>query len=465
MNDYDKFIQNKSIKVDFSGFDIGQNELNPMLFDYQKEIVQRSLKSGKYALFMDTGLGKSICQLEFGYQCLKRDNKPILFVAPLAVVFQIQKEALKFGYELEFIKNSVDIENKMYITNYDSLKKINTDDFNGIILDESSILKNYTGKIKKEIISNFKQTKYKLACTATPSPNDLLELGNHSEFLDVMESYEMIMRWFINDTMNAGGYRLKKHGQETYWEWISSWADCIGTPSDLGYDGSNHILPKLNENFHYIHYDDVKYLDGDSLFSFSQTNATTISRNKRDTIELRAEKALELINEESHLFWVNTNNEADVLKKMANAKGIDIIEVRGSDSDEVKANRLNDFADGKIKYLITKSSIAGMGLNLQSHQNMTFLGLDYSYERYYQAVRRMWRFGQKKEVNVNIIIADNEKSILQNIYRKKDQHEKMKKSMVKSISNSKVSDELKSVVNKEFIMPSFIKKDSKCTNI
>lgn len=451
--DYNEFINTKTSSKKASGFKVPSNWLNDSLFDYQKEIVDRSLYNGKYALFMDTGLGKSICQMNFADAALRKTNKPVLQIAPLAVVYQLEKEASKFGYELNRITDNSNIKKAINITNYDSLKKIDTSKFESVVLDESSILKNFTGQIKQDIISGFKHSIYKLACTATPSPNDMLELGNHSDFLDIMPSHEMIMRYFLNDTMNAGGYRLKGHAEKEFWSWIASWAECITSPADLGYDGSSHILPKLNEIYHEISHDDCNYDCEDALFSFNESNATTLSKNKKETLEKRASKVLEILTDEQFLIWVDTNEESEYLSKLIPNS----IEVKGSDKDTVKAERLNGFADGTVKYLITKSSIAGMGMNFQNANNMIFFGLNYSYEKYYQAVRRMYRFGQEKGVNVHIIVADNEINILKIIHQKGHQHDTMKTEMQKAILNAKKATDIKKQIDSKIQIPDFLK--------
>lgn len=453
--DYNEFIESKIILNNDYGFDINQKYLNKSLFDYQKEIVTRACKKGRYALFVDTGLGKSIMQLNFGYAVNKQLNKNVLFLAPLVVAYQMVKEAKKFGYKLNHIHKINGHKDGLNITNYDNLKNIDTSLYDCVILDESSILKNASGKLRIMITELFFNTSYKLLCTATPSPNDFMELGTHSEMLNDLKVEEMKMMYFTQDRGNVQNYVLKGHAVDSFWEWVSCWAECISNPSDLGYDGSKHILPKLNENFIEVEYDDCDYtLSSESLFSFTETNATTISKNKNKTIELRIEVLKTLLKEdEQHLIWIDTNDEADLIKKSIDG----IVEVRGSDTEEIKAKRLMDFADGKIKWLMTKSSIAGMGMNFQNANNMTFIGLNYSYEKYYQAVRRMYRFGQTKQVNVNVIVADNEIQILQNMMRKKDQHIEMKKYMLQSVQSVRTKKQLKSNANKIFTFPKFLK--------
>lgn len=462
--DYSLFVAKKRAQSKKVGFKAQEAWLNKNLFDYQREIVKRACEIGRYALFMDTGLGKSITQMNFAYCVWEHTKKPVLLLAPLAVVFQMCDEAKKFGFALSRVENGI-LQNGLNITNYEQLDKLKgVEKLAGIVLDESSILKSFTGSTKRALIEMFKDTPYKLACSATPSPNDYLELGNHSEFLNVMPSYEMIMRFFINDTMNAGGYRLKKHAESSFWEWVASWAECISSPSDLGYDDSAFRLPPLRERLHFVDYDDTQYFSEANneglLFSMQSSNATTLAKNKKESLEVRVEKLKEILRDTSalpHLIWVDTNLEADRLKVALSKEFEGVVEVRGSDSPEFKAQALADFGLGKIPILITKASIAGMGLNFQNACNMSFLGLNYSYESYYQAVRRMYRFGQKSEVVVNVIVASSEREILNTLHKKKESHDKMKLAMTKAICKAKNTDALKESWHTNFKIPSFLR--------
>ena len=304
--------------------------------------------------------------------------------------------------------------------------------FGGIVLDESSILKSYMGKTKRALIELCQPVPYRLACTATPSPNDYLELGNHAEFLGIMPSNEMIMRFFQNDTMEAGAYVLKPHAATKFWEWLASWAMCISNPADLGYDGSAYNLPPLNQEFIRINTDDLPPAEGE-LFRNVTINATSVHKEGRLTVDKRAVKVAELVNDsdESWLVWCNTNYEADALKGLIP----DAVDVRGSDTIDKKEQSLQSFIDGKTRVLITKPSIAGMGLNFQHCRNMAFVGLSYSYENYYQAIRRCYRFGQTKAVNSYVMAADSESSILAIIKAKEQKHNEMKEAMVEAIAN------------------------------
>lgn len=462
---YINFILSKGRKSLKVGFKIRDEWLNPNLFPYQREIVKRACEIGRYALFMDTGLGKSITQMNFAFAVSEYTLKPTLILAPLAVVYQMLREATKFGFDLNLVENG-ELKDGLNIINYEQLENLKgLENLAGIILDESSILKSFTGSTKRALIETFKNTPYKLACSATPSPNDYLELGNHSEFLGVMPSYEMIMRFFINDTMNAGGYRLKKHAESAFWEWVASWAECISSPADLGYDDTLFKLPALEEKIYKVDYDDIVYFESantqGALFEVKNTNATTLARGKKASLEARIEKLKELLKEQDsmpHLVWVDTNLEADKLKEALSNDFSSVVEVRGSDSAILKAKNLNDFALGKISILITKSSIAGLGLNFQNAHNMTFLGLNYSYESYYQAIRRMYRFGQKNKVRVNVILANNEVEILEVLNQKKKQHDIMKAGMTKAICKAKSANELREDFNRGFKIPSFLKR-------
>lgn len=451
--EYIDFIKSKKPINKAVGFKIPSNFINSNAFDYQAEIIDRACFNGRYALFVDTGLGKTLMELNYLDAVNRMFNKPVLLVTTLIVAYQIRDtEAQKFGYDVNLCKKQADVKNGINVTNYESIHNFDASSFIAVALDESSILKGFDGKTRKMLTDIFNETRFKLPCTATPSPNDFVELGTHSEFLNNYTVSEMKMMYFTQDRANVQDFILKGHAESEFWEWVASWAECISNPSDLGYDGSRHILPSLNEIYHEIAHDDTKYLSNGSLFEFAETNIGTISKNKRATIEKRADKVAELQNGEPHIVWCHTNDEADVLKEaMPNA-----IEVRGSHKEEYKAEMALAFSRNEIATLISKESIFGFGGNYQNAHNMTFTGLNYSYESYYQSIRRMWRFGQKNEVNVNIIIADNERNILQSIHRKKEQHEKMKKSMLNAVLKAKKSNGLKIDVFNKFTIPNFI---------
>jgi DNA modification methylase len=349
------------------------------------------------------------------------------------VATQTIDEARKFGIDINFASSSESVKPGINITNYEKLEKFDLSVFAGIVLDESSILKSYMGKTKRLIIDSSESINYRLACTATPSPNDYLELGNHAEFLGVMPSNEMIMRFFQNDTMEAGSYSLKPHAATAFWDWCATWSMCVSNPADLGFNGDSYILPRLKQEFTEISTEGLPASEGE-LFRIVEINATSIHKEGRITIKRRAEAIAELVNnsDESWLVWCNTNYEADELKTLIP----DAVDLRGSDTDAKKESSTKGFLDGSIRVLIGKPSMIGMGMNFQHCHNMAFVGLSYSYEDYYQAIRRCWRFGQKNEVNCYVMAADSERSILEIIRKKEDKHNIMKTEMTKSINDA-----------------------------
>lgn len=426
--EYQEFIEKKREATIYHGFDVAT--VNQHLKGFQERIVKWALKLGRAAIFADTGLGKTIMQCSWADEIAKLGHD-VLIVAPLCVSKQTVKEAAKFGIKVHYCRSHDAIKPGINITNYEMLQHFDMSKFGGVVLDESSILKSYMGKTKRMIIDACASVQYRLACTATPSPNDYLELGNHAEFLGIMPSNEMIMRFFINDTMEAGGYILRPHAAVKFWEWCASWAVCIGNPSDMGFDGSEYILPPLNQEFCEVSTSDLPPAEGE-MFRTIVVNATSIHKEGRITAERRAEKVAELVNNsaEPWLVWCNTNYEADSLKGLIP----DAVDLRGSDSVDRKENTLEAFCNGSLRVLITKPSIAGMGLNLQHCRNMAFVGLNYSYEDYYQAIRRCWRFGQTRQVNCYVMAADSERAIIQIIKEKERKHMEMKTQMVNAIS-------------------------------
>lgn len=421
---YSDFLQKKNEIITSTGFDIDREILNPMLFDFQKDIVKWSLKKGKSAIFADCGLGKSAMQLEWANQIYKYTGKSVLILAPLAVTEQTKREGDKFNIKVTICEEQKDINPGINITNYEKLDRFNVDDFVGIVLDESSILKSFTGKVRTQIIERFKNTPYKLACTATPAPNDYMELGNHSEFLGVMTRSEMLAMYFVHDGGETSKWRLKGHAESVFWQWMSSWSVLITNPNDLDYDNEGYNLPELNIN--------EVIVDGDAPTSETLT-LTQRRQARKDSLEDRCKRAAELVNnsDENWLVWCNLNDESKLLHELIN----DSVEVKGSDKAKHKTESSVNFADGNIKCLVSKPLIFGMGLNFQSCHNMIFVGLSDSYEQYYQAVRRCWRFGQEHEVNVYIIISAKEGCVKANIDRKQSDANKMQLEMLKLTKN------------------------------
>lgn len=422
MSDYLDFLASKKPRPSATG--IEPPALNPSMFDFQSACVAFALKQGRAGLYLDTGLGKTFCQLEWAAKALQASNGYALILTPLAVARQMEREAQSRGYDARVIREQADAKPGINICNYDRLDKIDPDAFGVVSLDEASILKNFTGKTTRALIEAFKDHRFKLAATATPAPNDHMELGQQAEFLGVMPSNEMLMRWFIADQTEMGRYRLKGHAEISFWEWMASWSRMAQGPEDLGFDGSRYVLPSLKVIRHKAQYGEVKPIEG-ALFAFD-ASATSIHDVKRQTAGNRADKAAELVQGEgAWVVWCDTDYEADELAKRIP----DAIEVRGSMTVERKEENLAAFADGSARIIITKPSVAGMGLNWQHCSRMVFVGRSFSYEAWYQAVRRCWRFGQMREVEAHLIVAEGEEQIGRVIDRKADDHSRMKRAM------------------------------------
>lgn len=422
---YEDFLKSKQYTYNSTGFEVSEDELNSNMFDFQKAIVKWALKKGKSALFLDTGLGKTICQLEFANQVCKHTNGNALILAPLAVSKQTYQEGLKFDINVNICRTQADVKSGINITNYEMLNHFNPKDFNCIILDESSILKSFQGKFCQQIIDLFRFTEYKLACTATPSPNDYQELGTHSEFLGVMTRTEMLATFFINDA-KENHWRMKKHAESKFWEWLATWAMVVKNPKDIGFNHSGYDLPKLNINHIIV---DSPVQKGSLLPKVAETLSDRRLARK-SSINNKLSKVSEILSTlDNCLIWVDYNDESDLISKKFN-----IIEVKGSDTNEHKENAMLDFANGDIKYLVSKPSICGFGMNFQKCCNMIFFGLSDSYEKFYQAIRRCYRFGQTKEVNVYVIISQSELSVLNNIKRKQENHLRMQSNMLDKTS-------------------------------
>jgi len=429
---YEEFISGKAVTVPETGFSAVVD--NPALFPFQRDAVEWALRRGRAALFEDTGLGKTVQQLEWARHVVDRARVKglpprVLILAPLAVKEQTRREALKFGIPgVRGVSEQSEVQDGVSITNYERLQKFDLSSFAGVVLDESSILKNYTGATKRRLVAGFAETPYKLACTATPAPNDHLELGNHSEFLGIMSSHKMIARWFITDQREAGSYRLKGHAVKSYWNWVTSWARCIGKPSDMGdYSDAGYDLPPLCEHRHFASVDIVDGRGDGQLFRQPELSATSIHKELRQTSEERARMVADLVRSEpseSWVVWVETNYDADAVKAVLP----EAVDVRGSMKPADKCARLLNFTDnGGV--ILTKPGIAGMGLNWQHCARQVFNGLSFSYERYYQAIRRCWRFGQERPVEVHVVLAKTQASIWGVIDRKSGDHSAMKDEM------------------------------------
>ncbi len=430
--EYLEFLESKQKTHVFSGFDIDESDLNSNMFPFQKFIVKRALKAGKYAIFADCGLGKTLMQLEWASQVSIQTNKPVLILAPLAVVGQTKQEGAKFGINMDFID----------VQNYEQLDNIDCSIYSGIVLDESSILKNFEGATKKQIIDNFSNTPYKLACTATPSPNDPMELGNHSEFLDVMGRNEMLAMYFVHDGGETAKWRLKGHATKLFYQFIRTWAIMLNKPQDIGFQMIGYDLPKLNIYENQI---ETKKRDNGTLFNDAIISATNFNAELRITKIERLDEVVKLINEkpkENFIIWIKQNEEGELLKKLLpNA-----IEVKGSDSNEWKKDKLLGFANNEFRILITKTKIASFGMNYQNCRNQIFASLDFSFEGLYQAMRRSYRFGQKNEVNIYLITTDTMANVKNAIDTKQKQFEIMQNEMAQAINLNLLGQIMKSGV-------------------
>ena len=461
INTYHDFIARKKRVMQPMGFE--PKALSKSLFPWQKQIVDWAVRRGRAALFEECGLGKTLQQLAWAEQVYKHTRTPVVIHTPVGVRQQTKREAEKFGIKCKVaVVNDQDaVIDGINLINYEKLHLFDASKFGGVVLDESSILKSFTGSTKRELCEAYKNTPFRLACTATPSPNDLMELGNHSDFLGVMPSNEMLSRWFINDTMKAGGYRLRMHARKDFWKWVASWAVCISKPSDMGGDDTGYNLPELKIERVVVEAD---YTPSNGwLFARDSVSATNLHEVKRQSNDKRADEVLRLAKQhegEPLLIWCETNYEADaILERIPEA-----VEVRGSDSESAKESKLRAFSDGNAQILITKPSLAGFGMNWQHCRTVIFSGQSFSFEKFYQAVRRCWRFGQTKPVTVYLVVAESEEAIGNAVAEKECKHRLMQSEMaeaMRSASLESVSDELEEAkyrADKAFLVPQWLRK-------
>jgi superfamily II DNA or RNA helicase len=421
MSAYQQFLQRKQFRPVSAGF---EPELSGYpLFDYQRDIVRWAGMRGKAAIFADTGMGKTIMQLAWADQVAKHTGNPVLILAPLAVSDQTIKEGRKFGIHVERYTFADVFGPHVLITNYEQLHNVKADQFDGVVLDESSILKGMAGKIRNQVTEMFSGTPYRLSCTATPSPNDFMELGTQSEFLGIMSQVEMLAMFFIHDGSDTSKWRLKGHGKRKFFEWLATWAVFISKPSDLGYSDEGHELPPLIFHEHVI---DSGITEG--LFAPIASGLLDRNRARKDTVDARVEEAATIANgiKGQCLVWCHLNEESEKLTAAVDYA----VQVTGSDDPEHKVAAMLGFADGEVRAMVTKPKIAGFGMNWQSCNQMVFVGLSDSWEQFYQAVRRCWRYGQTKPVHVHIVSADVEGGVLANIKRKESQHRQLKAEMI-----------------------------------
>ncbi len=415
MTNYQQFIDSKLALSDLVGFDPSDF---PDLFDFQSSIVDWACRRGRAAIFADTGLGKTAMQLAWADQVVKHTGNPVLILAPLCVAQQTVREAERMqidGVRYARTKALV-IGSRIVVTNYEMMDHFDPSYFSGIVLDESSILKSLDGKMRTAIISRFSNTPYRLSCTATPSPNDYMELGNQAEFIGVMSRVEMLAQFFTHDGGDTSKWILKGHGKVRFWEWLATWAVCIRSPSDLGFDGSRYELPPISFTQHTV---DVQFVKEGQLFGSVAQTLSERREAKRSSIKERVERVSALVNSDSDywIVWCHLNDESSALTKSIPGA----VEVTGSMDQKEKEDRIMAFSRGETRVIVSKPSIMGWGLNLQHCARMCFVGLDDSYESYYQSIRRCYRFGQKRPVEVHLVSGEGEGEILKNIKRKEAQ--------------------------------------------
>lgn len=431
MREYNDLLEAKKTKKIESGFDVEESELNPKLFDFQRYCVKRMVKEGRGAVFAGCGNGKTLISLEWATKIAEHEGKPILILAPLSVSRQTIKEGAKFGYKVDLYRD-MDEATKIAITNYEQIENVEIGRFVGVVLDESSILKNFTGYYRNLLTEKFKGMPYKLCCTATPSPNDLNEIGNHSEFLEILDSQDMRSKWFVREE-GMNNYRLKGHAKGDFYGWIASWAIMFENPADIGFveTGKLFKLPELRVTDHLI---ETKPEDG-LLFSTGIVNATNFNMELRKTMNERLELAAKIARESSGqvLIWIKQNQEGDILGKLIP----EAVEVRGSDSDADKEQRLLDFAEGKFRILISKAKICGYGMNFQNCGTQIFASPDFSFEDYYQQVRRSYRFGRKGNVNIHLIITDTMTNARAIVEKKQQAFEEMVREMNRNVNENR----------------------------
>lgn len=413
---YDKFLEGKVVGDVYGGFVAG--DLNRSLFDFQDAIVRWALKKGRAAVFADTGLGKTLTQLSWADAVVNHTGGRVLIVAPLCVAQQTMEEGARFGIDVTYCRHQNEAAaSHIVITNYEMLVHFDASEFVGVVLDESSILKGEDSKTRHAVISKFAETPYRLSCTATPSPNDYMELGSQAEFLGVMRHTEMLAMFFTHDGGDTSKWRLKGHGKTKFWEWLATWAAFVRSPSDLGFDGSRYILPPM----HVV----------DCMIEVDAPRANTMTERRvarKDSVQARCKLLADMVNmsDEPWVIWCNLNDESSLLAQMIP----DAVEVYGSLNPHKKEELLTQFSHGKARVIISKAKICGFGLNWQHCRNVAFVGLDDSFEKYYQAVRRCYRFGQKREVYVYIIYTSAEGAVKNNLDRKQSQADVMADQMV-----------------------------------
>jgi len=451
---YKEFLEQKKHLLGSFGFE--PNYIPDMAFDFQREIITKACLKGRMAVFADTGLGKTLIQLSLAKNVVNHTNKKVLILTPLAVAFQFILEAEKMGIDdIEYSKDGKH-ESSIVICNYERLHYFNSEDFKGVVLDESSILKNFDGKIKGQITSFVKKLPYRFLSTATPSPNDFIELGTSSEALGYMGYTDMLGKFFKNnnnsiDPKHAGDkWYLKPHAENDFFSWVNQWALMIKMPSDLGFSDEKYILPELKINTHTIKNKSLLAVDGQiQMFNKPAKGFNEVRHEVKQTIKERCEKAVELAKGKTSVYWCNRNEESKLLRELDS----EAVEIIGSQSMERKEEILLAFAQGKIKRIITKAKMTGMGLNWQ-HCNHSVFFPTYSYEQYYQSIRRFWRFGQKNEVVIDMVVSDGQTSVLESLQKKTQKAIELHTNLTNNVNGS--FEHITKEFNKEITKPKFI---------
>ena len=418
--EYHEFIQAKRHSIGNQGFD--HVWMPDCAFDFQQDIISRIVKKGRVGLFADTGLGKTLMQLSFAYNVVKKTNKRVLILTPLAVAFQFIKEAEKLGIDDICHTKDGRFDKSIVVCNYERLHLLDPADFEAVLLDESSILKNFDGKTKEQIIGFIKRVRYRLLSTATPSPNDFIELGNSSEALGYMGYMDMLGKFFRSNqnsvdsnNRNIGEkFYLKPHAERDFFAWVNQWSIMVKRPSDLGFSNKGYELPALHTNRHMVYNREAWVADGQaSLFAMPAKTMTEVRAEQKKTVTERCERAIELADGKTSVYWCNLNEESSLLAEL----DPEAVEIKGGMSIDKKEEILLAFADGDIDRLITKAKMTSMGLNWQ-HCNHTVYFPTWSYEQYYQAIRRFWRFGQQREVTCDLVISEGQERVIQALQEK-----------------------------------------------
>jgi ERCC4-related helicase len=453
---YQEFLESKKHTIGNFGFDA--NYIPDIAFDFQKAIIEKAVKKGRMAIFADTGLGKTLMQVSIAQNIVNHTNGKVLILTPLAVAFQFILEAEKLGItDIEYSKDGKHTK-RIVICNYERLHYFDKTEFQGVILDESSILKNFDGKIKNQVTSFVKKIPFRFLSTATPSPNDFIELGTSSEALGYMGYMDMLTKFFKNNmasiakqSKNIGEkYYLKPHAEKSFFAWVNQWSIMVKMPSDLGYDNTRYKLPELITNKHVVENKSTVDVDGQiKMFTFVAKSFREIRHEQKQTLKDRCIKAVELAKGKTSVYWVNLNEESSLIASLDS----EAVEITGSMSIEKKESILMDFANGKIKRLITKAKMTGMGLNWQ-HCNHSVFFPTYSYEQYYQAIRRFWRFGQKNNVTIDLVISDGQTRVLEALQQKTEKAIQLYENLTKNV-NTIYSETIKRFDN-EIIKPKFL---------